>query len=105
MKRICSAVILLFILLCGCGQSEEEYLISLGKENTGINSDYSRVHNQVITEECVYKLEDFMGVQYIEWSTGKSIPLCSKPNCSHYTEGCNAYLSMPHYIYAYGDYM
>lgn len=105
MKKKCSIVILLMLLLSACGQSEEKYLAALGEEKVNVNSDFSKTHEMVNTDEGVYKLEDFVGVQYIEWSTGKSLALCSKPNCSHFGEECNAYLSTPHYIYAYGDYM
>jgi len=105
MKRICSAVILVLVLLCGCGQSEEKYLASLGKENVNVNSDFRNTHRMVNTDEGVYKLGDFGDVQYIEWSTGKSVALCSKPNCSHIGEECNAYFPSPRFIYAYGDYL
>jgi len=105
MKRICSVVILVLVLLCGCGQSEEKYIASLGKENVNVNSEFSMLHEMVNTDEGVYRLGDFDDVQYIEWSMGKSVALCSKPNCSHMGEECNAYLSSPYFIYAYGDYL
>jgi len=104
MKRICSAFILVLVLLCGCAQSEEKYLESLGEEKMNVNSDYSRLHQMVNTDEGVYKFGDFNDVQYIEWSTGKSVMLCSKPNCSHTGEECNAYISRG-CMYAYGDYL
>ena len=96
--------ILLSLCICGCSGSEESYLAELGGEREDVNSYYDKLYDKIVTEKGVYRIADD-GIHYIEWNSGKDIPLCNRPDCRHDSEECNAYLPMAAKIYSYGNYI
>lgn len=105
MKKI--AIILITIMwLCGCGKSEDKYLSDLGEEREDINQDFDNLQETIIVGDGAYYINsDTDNICYIDFESKKNIPLCSRINCGHDSDDCNAHLFFASNLCAYGDYM
>ena len=52
-----------------------------------------------------YINSDTDNICYIDFESKKNIPLCSRINCGHNSDDCNAHLSFASNLCAYGDYI
>lgn len=105
MKKIL-LILITIMLLCGCGKSEEQYLSDLGEEREDINQDFDKLQQTIIVGDAACYIDsDTDNICYIDFESKKSIPLCSRLNCGHDSDDCNAHLSFATNLCAYGDYM
>lgn len=95
-------MILFLSVLClmACGKN--------GQEDFGNDYDpdkdaqcFSGDQNTVYTENGFYTIADRGRIDFIDRKTGKQVPLCAKPDCTHEGESCNAYFLSPLVIQKY----
>lgn len=93
-------IFLSIICLTACGKYEQE--------DFGNNYDpdkdaqiFSSERNAVYTENGFYTIADLERIEFIDRESGKQVPLCAKPDCTHEKESCNAYFRMPLAIQIY----
>lgn len=83
MKKVI-VVCCLLLALCGCQSAKNE----------GKSEDYANMGFPGISEDGIYHLvkTDFANeVYFYDFKTDKDVPLCSKVNCNHQNEDCDAY--------------
>lgn len=99
MKKL---VILFLSIVCltACGKN--------GQEDFGNSYDpdkdaqiFSADRNTVYTENGFYTIADGKRINFIDRKTGKQVPLCANPDCTHEGKSCNAYFSSPLVIQQY----
>lgn len=93
-------IFLSIVCLTACGKYEQE--------DFGNNYDpdkdaqiFSSERNTVYTENGFYTIADLERIDFIDKETGKQVPLCAKPDCTHEDESCNAYFRTPLVIQIY----
>lgn len=72
-----------------------------GDYNFAENEEF--IENLLVTKNCIIN-EDNKFITYTDIETGKSMPLCNKPECDHSSESCNANIPGPYgldFIYYY----
>ena len=83
MKKV-TVLCLAVCLLCGC-QSKQEVEKS---------EDYANMGLSAVSEKGIYHMVDTGSqreVYFYDFSAKKDVPLCSKVNCNHTNEDCDAY--------------
>ncbi|MBQ9885396.1 MAG: hypothetical protein IJM37_00845 [Lachnospiraceae bacterium] len=105
MKKILFAVwILCLIFLSGCGKKENnDYSAEADNDsnvifkNTEYNPDtdyqfFSSNYSEVTASDSIYYFRNYEFVYYWDKKSGQSGALCAKPDCSHDSESCDAYI-------------
>lgn len=106
MKKIISFVIALEMLLCsGCGKNYEEDLKKENGQNSIVQKEAEYITNaQNYYSECIFAddgagyyftvvKKDGYELFYYDDNMSEAVPLCSKVNCMHSGEDCDAYFS------------
>ena len=89
MKKRAFLFLLSTLLLVSCGKKDE--FADFGEEYVpGYDDNRSEIKGTALDGSILY-VNNEIYVCCLDLETGESYPLCSKPNCSHNTEECNAY--------------
>ena len=88
-KRAFLIFLLSALLLVSCGKKDE--FADFGEEYVpGYDDNRSEIKGTTLADSILYVNPSFY-IYCLNLETGESYPLCSKPNCSHNTNECNAY--------------
>ena len=88
-KRAFLLFLLAALLLVSCGKKDE--FADFGEEYVpGYDDNRSEIKGTTLADSILYVNPSFY-IYCLNLETGESYPLCSKPNCSHNTNECNAY--------------
>ena len=88
-KRMVLFFLLSALLLASCGKKDE--FADFGEEYVpGYDDNRSEIKGTTLADSILYVNPSFY-IYCLNLETGESYPLCSKPNCSHNTNECNAY--------------
>ena len=88
-KRMVLLFLLSALLLASCGKKDE--FADFGEEYVpGYDDNRSEIKGTTLADSILYVNPSFY-IYCLNLETGESYPLCSKPNCSHNTNECNAY--------------
>ena len=89
MKKRAFLFLLSALLLASCGKKDE--FADFGEEYVpGYDDNRSEIKGTTLADSILYVNPSFY-IYCLNLETGESYPLCSKPNCSHNTNECNAY--------------
>lgn len=98
-NKILIVCIVICISLTGCGEKKlEDY----GEEYNQMQDaqNFSALQEAAATENGFYVIQDNC-IYFIDSKSGKTVPLCGKPNCKHKDNSCNAYFRVAHKIQVY----
>lgn len=101
-KILCMFFISIFLISCG-KEERKDYGNSYVPEQDVQN--FSGTQDAVFMGGGFYVANGEGMIDFIDCESGKTAPLCGKPNCSHEDESCNAYFENPSYIGAYDGYL
>ena len=98
-NKILIVCIVICISLTGCGEKKQE---DYGEEYNQMQDaqNFSALQEAAATENGFYVIQDNC-IYFIDSKSGKTVPLCGKPNCKHKDNSCNAYLRVAHKIQVY----
>ena len=101
--------IVVVAIIINHGDNKTKNIISHYDAKGKYSGDYNFTENEefaenlLVTKSCIIN-EDNKFITYTDIETGKSMPLCNKPDCTHSDDSCNAKVPDPfglEFIYYY----
>lgn len=100
MKKILLITLIAAVMLAGCNSGGSKQGSTKDGFDYRDNQNFAIVRQGAFSEDGFYSFDEYESLVYfIDKSSYKSTPLCSKPNCTHSDSSCNAYYDLFYGIY------